>query len=155
MRYFMAEKPGRKMAEFLREPLEAAQARLTEFEEEAQKVFKELIRKGRESRKEMAGMVQRLSRQDWGMEDLRGQVTKLRVQGMERASGLASKAGSFRADAIDRLEELQSTVIEFLGVATREQVEELSLELERLARRLDRSERRKPRKGSKRPATEA
>ena len=145
----MAEKPGKKMHDFLREPIEAAQARLAEIEEEAQKVFKELVEKGKESRKEMAGLVQRLSAQDWGMEELRGQVARLREQGMERASGLASKAGSFRSDAIERLEELQTKVIEFLGVASREQVEELSLELERLARRLDRSERRKPRKGAK------
>lgn len=151
----MAEKPSKKMPDFMREPFEAAQARLTEFEEEAQKVFKGLIQKGRESRKEMAGLVQRLSGQDWGMEELRDRVTRLRTQGIQRASGLANKAEGFRTDAVDRLEELQSKVIEFLGVASREQVEELSLELERLARRLDRSERRKPGKGARRPAKEA
>ena len=146
----MAEKPSKKLPDFMREPFEAAQARLAEFEEEAQKVFKGLVEKGKESRKEMAGLVQRLSSQDWGMEELRDRVTKLRTQGMERASGLANKAGSFRIDAMDRLEELQSKVIEFLGVASREQVEELSLELERLARRLDKSERRKPGKVARR-----
>jgi len=151
----MVEKPSKKMHDFLKEPLEAAQARLAELEGEAQKVFKELVQKGKESRKEMAGLVQKLSKQDWGMEELRERVTKLRARGMQGASGLASKAGSFRADAVDRLEEFQSKVIEFLGVASREQVEELSLELERLARRLDRSERRRPGKGSRRPSKEA
>src|ERR687888_1879297 len=72
-----------KVPEFLREPLEAAQARLVEFEEEAQKVFKDLKQKGKESRKAFADLVQRLSKQDWKMDDLRGRVSKLRVQSLE------------------------------------------------------------------------
>src|SRR5919199_496951 len=119
----MAEKnvSSVKVPEFLREPLEAAQTRLVEFEEEAQKVFKDLMQKGKESRKDFAELVQRLSKQDWNMDELRGRVTKLRVQSMTRA-----------------------------------EVEELSRELERLARRLDKSEKvRKARKaGAKRPAAE-
>src|SRR5512135_453721 len=87
----MAEKSV-KIPEFLREPLEAAQARLTEFEEEAQKVFKDLMQKGKESRKDVADLVQRLSRQDWSMDELKGRVTRLRVHGIERASELRDRA---------------------------------------------------------------
>ena len=151
----MAEKSSVKVPEFLREPLEAAQARLAEFEEEAQKVFKDLMQKGKESRKDVAILVQRLSKQDWNMDELKGRVTKLRDQGMERAQELRGRAESFRSDAMERLEELQTKAVAFLGVATREQVEELSKELERLARRLDKADRaRKTRKNSKRPAAE-
>ena len=151
----MAEKSSVKVPEFLREPLEAAQARLAEFEEEAQKVFKDLMKKGKESRKDVAILVQRLSKQDWNMDELKGRVTKLRDQGMERAQELRGRAESFRSDAMERLEELQTKAVAFLGVATREQVEELSKELERLARRLDKADRaRKTRKNSKRPAAE-
>ena len=151
----MAEKNSMKVPEFLREPLEAAQARLVEFEEEAQKVFKELMHKGKESRKDVAELVQRLSKQDWNMDELKGRVSKLREQGMERAQELRGRAETFRADAMEKLEELQTKAVAFLGVATREQVEELSKELEKLARRIDKTDRfRKPRKNSKRPAAE-
>ncbi len=151
----MAEKStnGMKVPEFLREPIEAAQARLMEFEEEAQKVFKDLLQKGKESRKDIADLVQRLSKQDWHVEELRGRVSKLREQGMERAQELRGRAESFRADAMERLEDLQTKAVAFLGVATREQVEALSHELERISRRLDKTERtHKPHKGAKRPA---
>ena len=127
-----------KVPEFLKEPLEAAQARLEAFEEEAQKVVKDLMQKGRESRKEIAVLIQRLSKQDWNMDDLRGRFGKLRDQGKERAHELRGRAEHFRTDAMEKLEDLQSKAITFLGVATREQVEELSAELERLARRLER-----------------
>ena len=154
----MADKSSVKVPEFLREPLEAAQARLVEFEEEAQKVFKDLMQKGKESRKDVAILVQRLSKQDWNMNELKGRVTKLREQGMERAQELRGRAETFRADAMEKLEDLQTKAVAFLGVATREQVEELSKELERLARRLDKADKtdkvRKTRKNSKRPAAE-
>jgi polyhydroxyalkanoate synthesis regulator phasin len=153
----MAEKSanGMKVPEFLREPIEAAQARLVEFEEEAQKVFKDLLEKGKASRKDIADLVQRLSKQDWKMEDLKGRVSKLRAQGKERAQELRGRAESFRADAMERLEDLQTKAVAFLGVATREQVEELSRELGRLSRRLDKAERtKKPRKTGKRTAAE-
>jgi hypothetical protein len=155
----MAEKSNHsnmtKVPEFLREPLEAAQARLVEFEEEAQKVFKDLMQKGKESRKDFAELVQRLSKQDWKMDDLKGRVTKLREQGMERAQELRGRADAFRSEALERLEELQTKAVAFLGAATREQVEELSKELGRLSRRLDKSDKaRKGGKPGKRPAEE-
>lgn len=152
----MADKStNMKVPEFLREPLEAAQLRLAEFEEEAQRVFdeaqrvlKDLVKKGRASRKDVAELVQRLSNQDWTkMDDLRGRVTKLRDQGMERAHELRGKAESFRSEAMEKLEELQAKAVAYLGVATRGQVQQLSRELERLSRRLDKSG--KPAKGHK------
>jgi polyhydroxyalkanoate synthesis regulator phasin len=152
----MAEKSSMKVPEFLREPLEAAQARLAEFEGEAQKVFKDLVQKGKASRKDVAVLVHRLSKQDWHMDELKGHVAKLREQGMERAQELRGRAESFRSEAMEKLEDLQGKAVAFLGVATREQVEELSSELERLARRLDKADRaRKARKtGAKRPSAE-
>src|SRR5512144_3259003 len=109
----MAEKSSMKVPEFLREPLEAAQARLVEFEEEAQKVFKELMHKGKESRKDVAELVQRLSKQDWRMDELKDRVSRLRVQGLERAHELKDRAESFRADAMERLEDLQTKAVAF------------------------------------------
>jgi hypothetical protein len=130
-----------KVPEFLREPFEAAQARLEQFEEEAQRVFKDLMDKGRASRKDLEHMVQRLSKQDWAFPDLKQRIGKLREQGADRAAEWRGRADSFRAEALERVMDLQSRAVAFLGVATREQVEELSKELERLARRIEKGEK--------------
>ncbi len=136
-----------KVPEFLREPLEAAQARLEQFEGEAQKVFKDLMDRGRASRKDLEQMVQRLSKQDWTCPELKARLEKLQKQGAVRAAEWRGRAESFRTEALERLTELQSRAVAFLGVASREQVEELSRELEKLARRFEKAEKaRKPRK---------
>ena len=135
----MAEK-NMKVPEFLREPLEAAQARLETLEEETQRVVKDLVHKGKASRRELADMVQRLAKQDWTLDDLRGRLEKLRAQGKELASDYADRA---RAEAAGRLVELQAKAISFLGVASREQVEELSRELHRLSRKLEKGRTKK------------
>ncbi|HET9595740.1 MAG TPA: hypothetical protein VFP65_09180 [Anaeromyxobacteraceae bacterium] len=139
-----------KVPEFLREPLEAAQLRLAEFEEEAQRVFKDLMQKGKASRKDFQELVQRLSKQDWTMDELRGRVGKLRAHGLERAQELRGRADAFRTEAVERLEELQTKAVAFLGVASRDQVRELSRELDRLSRRLDKLDR-----GARKPARKA
>ena len=77
---------GVKVPEFLREPLEAAQARLEQFEEEAQRVLRDLMDKGRASRKDIEQMVQRLSKQDWTFPEMKQRIEKLREQGVERAA---------------------------------------------------------------------
>lgn len=130
-----------RVPEFLREPIEAAQATLEAFEEEAQKVFKDLVQKGRESRKDFADLVQRLAVQEGYVDELRGRVGKLKTQGKKRALALRGRAETFRSDAMERLEDLQGKAITFLGVASREQVEELSREFDKLVKRLDRADK--------------
>jgi hypothetical protein len=66
-------------------------------------------------------------------------LEKLRDQGVERAAEWRGRAETFRVDALERMLEVQTRAVQFLGVATREQVEELSKELERLARRFERA----------------
>ena len=130
-----------KMAEFLREPIEAAQARIGVLEEEAQRVIKDLMLRGRASRKDIEHIVHKLSKQDWTFPEMKQRLEKLRDQDAERAAEWRGKAESFRAETLERMVELQGRAVAFLGVATREQVEELAQELERLGRRLERSER--------------
>lgn len=142
---------SKKVPEFLREPLEAAQQRLGQFEEEAQRVLKDLMVRGRASRKDIEQIVHRLSKQDWT--DMKQRLEKLREQGAERAAEWRGKAETFRAEALERVVDLQSRAVSFLGVATRDQVEELSKELDRLARRLDKAE--KPRKVKRTPKPSA
>jgi hypothetical protein len=139
----------RKVPEFLREPLVAAQARLEQLEEDAQRVFKDLVDKGRASRKDLEQMVVRLSKQDFSLPEVKVRLERLRDQGAERAAEWRGRAESFRAEALERMLELQTRAVQFLGVATREQVEELSKELDGLARRFERAA--KAEKGARRP----
>lgn len=142
-----------KVPEFLREPMEAAQARLGQLEDEAQRVIKDLMVRGRASRKDIEHIMRRLSKQDWTFPELKTRFEKLRGQGAERAAELKGRAESFRAETLERVGDLHNRAVAFLGVASREQVEELSKELDRLARKLARSERAKrPRKAAKPPA---
>lgn len=128
-----------KPAEFLRESLEAAQARLEHFEEEAQRLLKDLMDRGRASRRDFEQMVHRISRQDWSLPEVRQRLEKLREQGLERATEWREKAETFRAEALERVMELQGKAVSFLGVASRDQVEELSKEIDRLAKRIEKS----------------
>lgn len=142
-----------KVPEFLKEPLEAAQARLEQFESDAERVLKDLMDKGRASRKEIEHIVARLSKQDWNLPEMRQRIEKLREQGVERAVEWRGKAETFRAEAVERVMDLQGRAIAFLGVASRDQVEELSKELDRLARKIAKSSPKKGRK-STRPTAE-
>lgn len=144
-----------KMPEFLREPLVAAQARLEQFEEEAQRVLKDLVEKGRASRKDLEQIVTRLSRQEWTLPEMKHRIDKLREQGVERASELRGKAETFRSEALERVADLQTRAVSFLGVASREQVAELSKELDRLTRRIERGEKARRAGKKARPSTEA
>jgi hypothetical protein len=140
---------SRKVPEFLKDPLREAQARLAVLEEEAQRVWKDLMVKGRAGRKDIEQIVHRLSKQDWTLPEMKQRLEKLRVQGAERAAEWKGKAESFRMEALERMNDLQGRAVAFLGVASREQVDELSRELDRLAKRLERTERtrRPPKKG--------
>jgi hypothetical protein len=148
---------GLKVPEFLREPLVAAQARLEQIEDEAQRVLRDLMDRGRASRKDIEQMVARLSKQDWTFPfpEVKQRIEKLRDQGAERATEWRDRAETFRAEALERMFELQSRAVSFLGVATREQVDELSKELERLARRLDKGEKARRAKRPGKPSSEA
>ena len=137
-----------KVPEFLREPLVAAQTRLGHFEEEAQRVLKDLMDKGRASRKDLEHMVTRLSKQDWTFPEMKHRIEKLRDQGVERATEWRGRAETFRAEAMERVMDLQGRAIAFLGVASRDQVEELSRELDKLARKIAKTSPKKGRKAA-------
>jgi uncharacterized coiled-coil DUF342 family protein len=144
-----------KVPEFLKEPLEAAQARLEQFEVDAERVLKDLMDKGRASRKEIEQIVARLSKQDWTLPEMKQRIDKLREQGVERAVEWRGRAETFRTEAMERVVDLQGRAIAFLGVASRDQVDELSKEIDRLAKKIAKSGA-VPKKGRKptRPAAE-
>ena len=86
-----------KVPEFLREPLVAAQARIGHIEEEAQRVLKDLVVRGRAGRKDIEEIVHRLSRQDFSLPEVKQRLEKLRDQGAERAAGWGDRAESLRS----------------------------------------------------------
>jgi polyhydroxyalkanoate synthesis regulator phasin len=130
-----------KVPEFLREPLSAAQAKLEQFEVDAQRVLRDLMDRGRASRKDIEHIVARLSKQDWTFPEMKQRLEKLREQGMERAAEWRGRAETFRAETLERMIDLQAKAVSFLGVATRDEVHELSKELDRLARRISKAEK--------------
>ncbi len=134
-----------KVPEFLREPLEAAQARLESFEVEAQKLVKDLSGRIQKVQKQVA-------KQEWP--EIRERLEKMRETGMERAHEWRGRADHFRVEAMERLVELQGKAIKFLGVATREQVESLSREIERVLKRLEKGGKRRARKPGHKAATQ-
>lgn len=137
-----------KVPEFLNDQLESAKERLTKLEERAEKALKELLQKGKASRKDLEALVARISKDD-RVADLKGRLEKLQKTGAERAEELRDRAENFRSEALERIGEFQEKAVKFLGVATREQVEELHRELDRLAKRFEKGQKARP---SKRPA---
>jgi hypothetical protein len=138
-----------KVPEFLREQLESAQARIGQLEVEAEKALKDLMVKGRESRKELEAALTRISK-DGRVVELKGRFEKLQRTGAVRAEAWKEKAETFRTDAYERIVELQGKAVNFLGVATKDEVEALHRELDKLAKRLEKGQKAPPaRKASK------
>jgi hypothetical protein len=138
-----------KIPEFLREPLEAAQARIERLEVDAERVLRDLMDRGRAGRKEFEQIVARLSKQDWTFPEVKHRIEKLRDQGVERAVELRGKAETFRVEAMERVVDMQGRAIAFLGVASRDQVEELSREIDRLSKKIEKARARKGKKGAR------
>lgn len=110
-------------------------------------ILKELAKKGKAGRKEIEARLEKMVG-DAHIEDriaeLRGKLELLQKTGRERTEVWRGKADSFRAEALERMVEVQGKVVSFLGVATREQVEELHHELERLAKRIESGQKARP-----------
>ncbi len=139
-------KVAMKVPEFIIEPLEAAQAQLEALEEEAQRVFKALIQKGKASQKDFAQVVDRLRKsdlvhnlrkQDWHLAQLRDRLEKFREMGVEGAQKWRDKAGTLRAETLERLVGMQGKAVNFFGAASNEQLKELSRELHKLSRQIE------------------
>lgn len=138
-----------KVPEFLKDQLEQAQARLGQLEEGAEKALKDLVQKGRESRKDLEAVLVRISKDD-RVAELKDRLEKFQRTGAIRAEEWKGKAESFRAEALERIVELQGKAVSFLGVATKDEVEELHRELDRLAKRFEKGQKARPaRKGGR------
>ena len=134
-------KNATKVEGFLRESVEVAQARLEVLEAEAQKLLHEVQTR-----------FQKVSGKDWA--EVKERLEHLREVGRERAEEWKDKAQEFRVDAAERLETLQEKALRFLGVATREEVAELSREINKILKRLD-EKKRKAARTAKKPVAQA
>jgi hypothetical protein len=114
-------------------------------------ILKELSKKGMAGRKEVEAILEKVvtdARVEDRLTALRGNLELLQKSGLERTKMWRGKAESFRAEALELMLDLQGKVVSFLGVATREQVEELQKELERLAKRVEKGQKTRPVKRS-------
>jgi polyhydroxyalkanoate synthesis regulator phasin len=138
-----------KVPEFLKDQLAQAQARIALLEEGAEKALKELVKKGRASKKELEAVLVKLSKDD-RLADFKVKLEKLQRTGAVRAEEWKDRAETFRAEALERIVELQGKAVSFLGVATKDEVDELHRELDRLAKRFEKGQKAPPaRKGTK------
>jgi len=133
-----ASKNSPKVEGFLRESVEVAQARLEIIEAEAQKLLHEVSTR-----------FQKVSGKDWA--EVRERLEQIREVGRERAEEWKDRAQEFRVDAAERLENLQVSALKFLGVASREEVAELSREINKILKRLDENRKRKAGKPTRKP----
>ncbi|MBI5546368.1 MAG: hypothetical protein HY901_20975 [Deltaproteobacteria bacterium] len=113
-----------KFAERFRDSLEQAQARLTNLEEEAQKVVQEMLERSKASRKEMANLISKLNSGEF--------------LDRETVKEWQGKARHVSADLAHRFEDLRSRAIAYAGVASRDQVDDLARDLDKLSRKIDR-----------------
>jgi len=109
---------------FVKGQFTVAQKRLVAFEAEAEKVLKNLIARGQDSRKELDALLERLSAAE--LKVLNGSIREL-----------AKRAQDASAEARKKLEEFQARVLEAAGVASQHQVRALKGQLNKLSRRLD------------------
>ncbi len=109
------------LGDMVREQVQLVQSRLSDFQKEAEKTLKDLAVRGRESRKELDKLLSRLEKSGW----------------VERPGELAGKAKDFGAELASHLDDLQSKAVQFVGVASRDQVETLAKEIKRLAAKVE------------------
>ncbi len=120
----------------LKEKVAEAQERLKTFEDEAQKFLKEIVEKGKASRKELDEIISRVQS---------GELLE-----KMKSSEFSARAAEVQKEVVRGLDELQQRVLEFIGVATRDQVADLSKEIARLSKKVEKVARR-----TKRPAANA
>ena len=109
---------------FVKGQFNVAQKRLVAFEVEAEKVLKNLIARGQDSRKELDALLERLGSAE--LKVLNGSLREL-----------AKRAQEVSQDAKKKLEEFQGRLLQVAGVASQNQVKTLNRQLSKLSRRLD------------------
>jgi predicted transcriptional regulator len=108
-------------SEFLRTQVEVVQGRITEFQKEADKLASELSSRGQQQIKELEKLVQKLDG----------------LPIADRSAEIADKAKHLGEEFVSHFDDLQGKIVNFVGVATRDQVAELARELKQLSKKID------------------
>lgn len=117
----MAQAKKNGIAEFLKAQVEVVQGRIGEFQKEADKLAAELSARGQAQLKDLERLVHKIEASPWA----------------DRSADLASRAKVLGEDFASHFDELQHKVVNFVGVATRDQVSELARELKQLSKKID------------------
>jgi polyhydroxyalkanoate synthesis regulator phasin len=127
-----SKKDKGQIQEFVRSQIEDAHKRFSTFEEDATRVLEGLITRGRESRKELEGLLAKVGD---------GNLNPLDSERVKQLNRRASKA---RNDLRKRLDHLQTRVVEAAGVASQSQVRDITRELSKLSKKVDSLVGKKP-----------
>jgi hypothetical protein len=114
---------------FVKDTLGEAQKRLAGLEKEAQKFAKDFVSRSRAAQKDL-------------QKDLGRELERLQKRGSEiiedpRLDRFRGRAREVTGEVVGRLEELQTSILNLVGVASREQVESVAHELRRLSRKVE------------------
>lgn len=108
---------------FVKGQLVEAQKRWQLLEGEAQKVVNNLVSRGRDSRKELEGLLSKLNHSE--------------LVSADKVRELSKRAVEAKGELKKRLDGLQTKVVEAAGVASQSQVKAIGRELTKLSRKLD------------------
>lgn len=121
-----------QVQQFVKGQLEEAQKRFAGLEEEAQRVLGNLLERGRESRKELEGLLAKFNA---------GELKLLENDAVKNWTQRAGQAGTEVRKRVEdlqtRMGEFQARVVEAAGVASQSQLKDLSRELHRLSKKVD------------------
>ena len=123
----MTAKNGKHVTvqDFVKERLEEARERLNGFETEAEDAIKSLVAKGKEQRKEIEQLIEKLNGKE---------LLALETRTVKQ---LGKKANQATHEVKKRFEEMQARVLQATGVASSTQVKEINREISRLGKKLD------------------
>lgn len=125
----MATKNGngksKDLQHFVMDQLQVAQKRFVELEKDAEKAINQLVSRGKESRKDLEKLINKVSSGDIAIFDTAA------------VKDLTKKAEVAGTQMRKRLDHLQTRMVQASGVATQSQMKELKSELHRLAKKID------------------
>src|SRR5512133_3965584 len=115
---------AKDLQKFVMTQLDEAQKRFQLLEHDAEKALKGLVERGRESRKELEKLVNRLQ-------------GEIHLFDSATVKQIGKRAEAATVEMRKRLDALQMRVVEASGVASQGQVKELRSEINRLAKKID------------------
>ncbi len=139
---------------FVTEGIETGRARLKDLETQAQELIRDLYARGNKEFDDLKGRLpldtfrDRLPLDRLPIDDLADRAKGLETQTRTRAVEVA-------ADLERRLQDIQDKTLGLIGVASRDQVQSLAADIDRLARRVDSLTRATKAKATKAPKAKA